>query len=119
MTAASSSPSRQSRATSVWISLCLMAATALVYWPVNKFEFVNFDDTDFVTANPHVQAGLTFESFKWVWHSEVARNWHTITMLTHILDCQFFGLNAGRHHLVNLLVHIANALLLFQLLKLM
>ena len=103
----------------LWIPLSLVAGTLLIYWPVTKCGFVRFDDTDFVTANPHVQAGLTLESFKWAWHSEVARNWHPITMLTHMLAFQLFGLNAGGHHLVNLLFHAANALLLFYLLKLM
>jgi tetratricopeptide (TPR) repeat protein len=101
----------------VWISLFLLLSTLAVYWPVTKYEFVAYDDTDFVTANPHVQAGLTVEGFKWAWHSEVARNWHPLTMLTHMLDCQFFGLNAGRHHLTNLLLHAANSLLLFYVLK--
>jgi tetratricopeptide (TPR) repeat protein len=104
---------------SLWIVLILVLGTLLIYWPVTKCEFVNYDDTDFVTANSHVQAGFTADSLKWVWTSEVARNWHPITMLTHMLDCQLFGLNAGRHHLVNLLFHIANTLLLFQLLKLL
>ena len=119
MTTTCPSPSRPWPGPSLWISLFLAAGTLLVYWPVTQCEFVNFDDTDFVTANPRVQAGLTVESFKWAWHSEVARNWHPITMLTHMLDCQLFGLNAGRHHLVNLLFHLANTLLLFHLLKLM
>jgi tetratricopeptide (TPR) repeat protein len=116
-TSPSPQPSRCGPA--LWISLVLAAGTLLVYWPVTKFQFVSYDDTDFVTANPHVQAGLTFEGFKWVWHSEVARNWHPMTMLTHMLDCQMFGLNAGGHHLVNVLFHIANAVLLFHLLRLM
>ncbi|HZM04174.1 MAG TPA: tetratricopeptide repeat protein, partial [Candidatus Saccharimonadales bacterium] len=94
-----------------------MAGTLLVYWPVTQYQFVNYDDTDFVTANPQVQAGLTAKGFKWVWHSEVARNWHPITMLSHMLDCQLFGLNAGWHHLTNLLLHLVNVLLLFHLLK--
>jgi tetratricopeptide (TPR) repeat protein len=119
MTTTSPSPLRQWRGASLWISLFLTAGTLLVYWPVTHHEFVSFDDTDFVTANSHVKAGLTMEGFKWAWHSEVARNWHPVTMLAHMLDCQLFGLNAGRHHLVNLLFHLANALLLFHLLKLM
>jgi tetratricopeptide (TPR) repeat protein len=105
------------RHTARWIALGLALATLAVYWPVTGFQFVNYDDTDFVTANPHVQAGLTTASFKWAWQSEVARNWHPITMLTHILDCQLFGLRPGWPHLVNLLLHIANTLLLFHLLK--
>jgi len=118
-TGAAPSPSAKSRPTSLWISIFLVAATLLVYWPVTHYEFVNYDDTDFVTANPRVQAGLTIAGFKWVWHSEVARNWHPITMLSHMLDCQLFGVKAGPHHLVNLLFHVANTLLLFHLLKLM
>jgi tetratricopeptide (TPR) repeat protein len=119
MTVATPSPLRQWRGASLWISLILAAGTLLVYWPVSKCQFVNYDDTDFVTANPQVQAGLTPGGFKWVWHSEVARNWHPITMLSHMLDCQLFGLNAGGHHLTSLLFHLANTLLLFHVLKLM
>jgi tetratricopeptide (TPR) repeat protein len=99
--------------------LVLILGTFLVYSRVFTLGFVDFDDTDFVTANPHVQAGLTWDSFKWVWHSNVARNWHPITMLTHMLDCQLYGLHAGGHHLTNLLIHIANAVLLFYVLKMM
>jgi len=112
--AAATPPSRN---ISRWIALALALATLAVYWPVTGFQFVNYDDTDFVTANPHVQAGLTAASFKWVWHSEVARNWHPITMLTHCLDCQLFGLAPWWPHLVNLLLHVANTLLLFYILK--
>ena len=100
-----------------WICLFLVLGTLAVYWPVTHYAFVGYDDTDFVTANPHVQAGLTAEGFKWAWTSEVARNWHPVTMFTHMLDCQLFGLNAGWHHLTNLLLHIANSVLLFLVLK--
>ncbi len=100
-----------------WIAIALALMTLAVFWPVTNCQFVNYDDTDFVTANPYVQAGLTAESFKWAWRSEVARNWHPITMLTHMLDCQCFGLNPRWPHFVNLLYHAANAVLLFQLLR--
>src|SRR5271156_689041 len=102
---------------SFWIAVALTVVTLAVYSPVTSFQFVNYDDTDFVTANPHVQAGLTLEGFKWAWHSEVARNWHPITMFTHMLDCQLFGLRPWWPHLVNLLLHTANTLLLFYLFK--
>ena len=88
-----------------------------IFCPVTRFQFVNYDDTDFVTANPHVQAGLTAESFKWAWHSEVARNWHPITMFSHMLDCQLFGVKPWWPHLVNLLLHSVNTILLFLLLS--
>jgi tetratricopeptide (TPR) repeat protein len=96
--------------------LALAVVTLAVFLPVTGFKFVNYDDPDFVTANPHVQAGLAAESFRWAWRSDVAHNWHPITMLTHMLDCQWFGLRPWWPHLVNVLLHTANALLLFALL---
>jgi protein O-mannosyl-transferase len=104
-----------------WPRLLLICAflalsTLVVYWPVLRHAFVNYDDTDYVTANPYVQAGLTAKGFAWVWHSDVARNWHPVTMLSHMLDCQLYGLRPSGHHLTNLLFHIANAVLLFLLL---
>jgi protein O-mannosyl-transferase len=119
MSAASPTPTPVRRASALWISLGLVAITLLVYWRVTGFEFVTYDDPDFITSNPHVQAGLTASSFKWAWHSNVARNWHPVTMLTHMLDCQLYQLKAGRHHLTNLLIHVANTLLLFYVLRLM
>jgi tetratricopeptide (TPR) repeat protein len=102
---------------SLWIAIALALVTMAVFCPVTRFQFVNYDDTDFVTANPHVQAGLTVEGFKWAWHSEVARNWHPITMFSHMLDCQLFGLQPWWPHFVNLLLHAANSVLLFVLLN--
>jgi tetratricopeptide (TPR) repeat protein len=108
-------PPAPARPSSLWIAVALALVTLAVYLPVTGFQFVNFDDTDFVTGNPHVQAGLTMESFKWAWRSEVARNWHPITVLTHMLDCQLFGVQPWWPHLVNALLHAANAVLLFGL----
>ena len=102
---------------SLWIAIALALVTMAIFCPVTRFQFVNYDDTDFVTANPHVQAGLTAESFKWAWHSEVARNWHPITMFSHMLDCQLFGVKPWWPHLVNLLLHSVNTILLFLLLS--
>jgi len=102
---------------SLWIAIALALVTIAVFCPVTRFQFVNYDDTDFVTANPHVQAGLTAEGFKWAWHSEVARNWHPITMFSHMLDCQLFGVQPWWPHFVNLLLHAANTVLLFILLN--
>ena len=101
---------------SLWIAIALALVTLAVFSPVVRFQFVNYDDPDFVTANPHVQAGFTADSFRWAWHSEVARNWHPITMFSHMLDCQLFGVEPWWPHLVNLLLHAANAVLLFSLL---
>lgn len=101
------------------LSICLFLAlsTLVLYWPVTSHEFVNYDDTDYVTQNARAQAGLNAKSVAWSWTSEVARNWHPVTMWSHMLDCQFFGMKAGWHHLTSLLLHVANTLLLFLLLK--
>ena len=102
---------------SLLICLGLALATAIAYGRVGGFEFTSYDDPDFVTNNPYTQAGLTAKTIAWTFHSEVARNWHPLTMLTHALDCQWFGLRPGPPHVINLLWHIANTLLLFLVLR--
>jgi cytochrome c-type biogenesis protein CcmH/NrfG len=97
------------------VGLLLALITMLVYLPAGWHDFIFFDDPSYVTDNPMVQNGLTWAGFKWAlvgWH---ASNWHPLTWLSHQLDCQLFGLNAGAHHLVNVLFHTANTVLLFQL----
>src|SRR6185437_13380293 len=83
------------------------------YGQVLGFDFVRYDDPLYVTANPHVTGGLTVDSLKWAITSVVDANWLPVTNLSHILDCEFFGLDAHMHHLVNLLIHAMAALLLF------
>jgi protein O-mannosyl-transferase len=100
-----------------YICVFLALVTLALYWPVNGFEFNNYDDAQYVTDNPHVLSGLTGDNILWAFTSGHASNWHPLTWLSHMLDCQFFGLNAGGHHLVNLLFHIANTLLLYGLLR--
>jgi hypothetical protein len=100
----------------LWICLFLALSTLAVYWPVTSHDFVNYDDSDYVTANPYVQAGLSTKGLAWVWHSDVARNWHPVTMLSHMLDCQLYGLKPWGHHLTNILLHAFNTILVFWLL---
>jgi tetratricopeptide (TPR) repeat protein len=88
-------------------------ATFAAFWPVNGHEFINYDDDKYVTENPHVRAGLTGKGIKWAFTTIHANFWHPLTWLSHMLDCQVFGMNAGRHHLSNLLLHAANTVLLF------
>jgi len=97
--------------------LFLVVATLLVFWPVLNSEFINLDDGVYVTNNPNVQRGLTLENVKWAFTDTSAGFWHPLTWLSHMLDCQLFGLNPGAHHLTNLLFHLANTLLLFWVLK--
>ncbi len=105
------------RLRNVLICLCLAGAITFVYWPVRHFQFTNWDDPNFVTANAHVQRGLTLEGLKWAFTTQQTDYWHPLTWLSHMLDCQLFGLNAGAHHLVNVVLHILNTLLLFSVLR--
>ena len=98
------------------IALSLGLLIFFLYLPVIHFDFINYDDFDYVVANAHVNKGLSMDAAKWAFFSFHASNWHPVTWLSHMLDCQLFGLNAGWHHFVNLLFHIANTLLLFALL---
>jgi tetratricopeptide (TPR) repeat protein len=97
----------------VFICFCLAISTLSVYWKVHNYDFVNFDDDKYVSENRHVQVGMTLESITWAFTTNHSSNWHPLTWLSHMLDYQFYGLNPGRHHLTNVLFHIANTLLLF------
>jgi len=95
------------------IYLVLALGTLALYWPVVHHEFIQLDDNLYVTANPQVQAGLTWAGVKWAFQNTMASNWHPLTWLSHMLDCQLYGLNPIGHHLTNVFFHIANVLLLF------
>jgi tetratricopeptide (TPR) repeat protein len=95
------------------IALALFVSTAAVYAPVWPNEFVHFDDDVYITSNPHVQGGLSTEGVKWAFTSAYASNWHPFTWLSHMLDCQLFGRNATGHHVVSVLLHAINTVLVF------
>jgi len=101
------------------LAVCLLLAfsTIAVYWQVHSFDFVDYDDYEYITLNPNVKAGLTPQGVIWAFTTGYAANWFPLTWLSHMLDCTLFGLNPGRHHLTNLLLHMANTLLLFIVLK--
>jgi tetratricopeptide (TPR) repeat protein len=93
--------------------LFLVVATLAVYGQLRNFQFINYDDNVYVYDNPLVQKGLTLQGLSWAFTTTRAGNWTPLTWLSHMLDCQLFGLNPGEHHLTNLVFHIANSLLLF------
>ncbi|MBC8199674.1 MAG: tetratricopeptide repeat protein [Desulfobacterales bacterium] len=101
------------------IYLLLILIILVAYWQVKNFDFVNFDDSVYVTANPKVQSGLTIDGITWAFTTFRAGNWHPLTWLSHMLDCQFYGLNPMGHHWTSLQIHIANTLLLFFILQYM
>jgi tetratricopeptide (TPR) repeat protein len=108
-------PSKEfsTRHRNILVCLFIVIATISVYWPVQSYDFVNFDDGTYVYENGHVQKGLTLEGISWAFTTLHAGNWHPLTWLSHMLDCQLYGMNPGRHHLTNLLLHLANTVLLF------
>jgi hypothetical protein len=97
--------------------LLLIGTTLAIFWPLGNHEFINFDDDVHVYDNPQVKAGLTLKGVIWAFTSLKTSNWHPLTWLSHMVDCQLYGLNPGAHHLTSLLFHIANTLLLFWVLK--
>src|SRR5215469_7069345 len=101
----------------ICIVLALAAGTIALYWPITRDAFINFDDNAYVTDNSHVKAGLTWPGIVWAFTSGYAANWHPLTWISHMLDYQLFGLNAGDHHMMNIFFHTANTVLLFILLN--
>jgi protein O-mannosyl-transferase len=98
------------------LCLLLVVATLALYNPVNRHPFVNYDDDRYVTENPHVRSGLTWDTISWAFTAREQGNWHPITWLSHALDYQLFQQNPTGHHFTSLLIHAANAVLLFLLL---
>ena len=99
--------------TDLMVCMFLAVMTLSAYWQITGHDFVAYDDIDYVTENRFIQKGLTFDNLIWAFTSTVSGNWHPLTLLSHMLDCQLFGLDAGLHHLTGLVFHIANSLLLF------
>src|SRR3954471_19390183 len=101
----------------VAISVFLAALVWIVFGQTLKHDFVNYDDLDYVTRNAQVSRGVTFEGLLWAFTHFHSSNWHPITWISHMIDCQFYGLDPWGHHLTNVLVHMASAILLFLLLR--
>jgi len=109
--------SAKSRVTSLLICLGLVAITWAVFGQTLAHDFVNFDDHVYVYENPLVVKGLTTEGIIGAFTHTHALNWHPLTTLSHMLDCELYGLNAGGHHLTNVILHTIAVLLLFLVLK--
>jgi tetratricopeptide (TPR) repeat protein len=105
------------RLSTLWIYAGLALAILIAYFPVRGFDFVNFDDPDYVSANPHVRQGITPSGIAWAFTSTESANWFPVTRLSHMLDVEMFGMDAGAHHVVNVLLHIIATLLLFAFLQ--
>ena len=99
------------------VCVLLTVAVFLVFGQTFRHGFVNYDDDQYVYDNPQVAQGLTLRGIAWAFATSYSAYWHPLTWLSHMLDCQLWGLNAGGHHLTNVIIHAANAMLLFMVLR--
>jgi tetratricopeptide (TPR) repeat protein len=113
------SPEAESTARRQVVGVCifLVVITWLVFGQTLRYDFVNFDDNEYVYANPNIAAGLTIQGAVHAFSGEHAGNWHPLTTLSHMLDCQLWGLRASGHHFTNILLHTAAVVLLFLVLQ--
>ena len=105
--------------TKLLICFALLVLTLAAYQSVRRHEFVAYDDDRYITANARIQQGLTWNNVAWSLTTLEVANWHPLTWLSHMADCQLYGLNPSGHHLTNLLFHLINVVLLFYVLQLM
>ena len=112
-----SSSAQQPWKTAAPLCIGLVVLVLVVFWPTLGAQFLNYDDNDYVYENPHITSGLTLAGIGWAFTHFHASNWHPLTTISHMLDCQLFGLNAWGHHLTNVLLHALAAVLLFLALR--
>ena len=110
------SPMTSSRG-AIGLGLLLLVLIAAAYWSLPGNGFITYDDPYYVTKNPDVNTGLSLKNVKWAFTAMHASNWHPLTWISHMVDCELFGLDARAHHLANLGWHALNSLLLFALLR--
>src|ERR1051325_2681090 len=108
-------PSRSSRENLITfvISVALAGIVWAVFGQTIRYDFVNFDDGEYVYENPRISNGLSAEGIQWAFTHVHADNWHPLTTISHMLDCQLYDLQPSGHHLTNVLLHSAAAILLF------
>lgn len=110
--ATAAAPAKRQAFKAILLALAIEVVALAVYAPVKHYDFADVDDAAYVSENLHVKFGLDWDTVKWSF-TTYYQDWHPLTWLSHALDCQLFGVNAGRHHNVNVLLHGLNAALLF------
>jgi hypothetical protein len=108
-----SPPSYRENQHRILLALFLAASILVVYWNVQGFDFIDYDDNIYLFENPHLQTSLTWKTLKWAFLNHETGHWHPLTWLSHIFDWRLFGANAGGHHWTSLVLHILNTILLF------
>jgi tetratricopeptide (TPR) repeat protein len=102
---------------SIFVVLMLIILILGVYWSVQNYEFINFDDNIYVTENSHIQSGITLDGFRWAFGTKYFGLWNPLVWLSFMLDYQLFGFNAGGYHWTNVIIHVFNTILLFSLFR--
>ena len=112
-------PAEKKKADRIAFAICFLLALMVwgVFGQTLRHEFVNCDDDRYVYDNPAISKGLTSSGMRWVLTHPHVANWHPLTSLSHMLDCQIYGLNPGGHHGTNVLLHMATVILLFLVLR--
>src|SRR5690348_1451713 len=100
-----------------WVALLLLLLISVIFFPVVGFNFINYDDPAYISGNVHVARGLTWAGVGWAFTHSCVANWHPVTWLSHMLDCNLYGLFPGGHHLTNVMFHLADSVLVFLLLR--
>lgn len=95
------------------IVIVLIVACCIAFGRIAGNDFINFDDQGYITENDNIKSGFNVESIKWAFTAIVVSNWHPLTLISHMLDWSLFGANAGGHHLISLILHIASVIFLF------
>jgi len=101
----------------ILICFVLVLGTAALYYPAGGFKFAEVDDRDYVVENYRINSGWTLSGLAWSFQAGYAANWHPLTWMSHMVDCQLYGLNPGRHHVTNIVLHVLNAVLVFLILQ--
>src|SRR5689334_18424710 len=101
----------------LFVASALAIATLAVYAQVISHQFIGFDDQAYIQNNPMVRAGLTWKGIVWALTTFYDSNWHPLAWIAHMVDVEMFGLDAGKHLLLNALIHVANSVFLFLFLK--
>ena len=100
-----------------WVPICICTALALLAWAVFgqtvRYDFVNYDDPHYVYQNTRITSGINLGNIAWAFTHVHSENWHPLTTITHMLDCQVYGVNAGWHHFTNILLHSIAVVVLF------
>lgn len=107
----------QSRRTATLLGIALFVLVCIAFQPALQNGFVSYDDAEYITANPNVQGGLKWSGIVWAFQSRESGNWHPLTRLSHLLDCEWYGLEPAGHHLTSLLIHATSTLLVFLLFR--